>query len=287
MLSGSGKLRFALPGKGRLAEPAAELLRRSGYRFRARGRHLYATCTNDDIVFVFVRADDIPVLVDAGVADVGITGSDLVAERQAEVATLLELGFGRCRLCVAVPESYEAAGLEPLAGKTVATSFPRTTEAFFAAKGVKINAVEMSGSVEIMVALNMADAIVDIVETGDSLRENHLKVHAEIGQFQTVLVASPAAADDPRVAKLCRRIEGVLVADRYSVLEYNIPASALAEAETVTPGFESPTVSPLDAEGWLAVKVMVEKKRVVEAMDRLEAIGATGIFETELRNCRL
>ncbi len=283
----TSKIRFALPNKGRLNEPACDLLRRSGYAFRLHGRNLYATCSTADIVFIFVRADDIPVLVASGVVDVGITGSDLVAERSADVATVLPLGFGRCRLCLAGPDHLPDADLAPFAKGTIATSFPRITSAFFAERQMDVRVVEMSGAVEIMIALRLADGIVDIVETGDSLRENGLKVLAEIARHESVLIAHPARAADPAIAQIRRRLEGVLVAGRYSMLEYNIPASRLKDAEAVAPGFEGPTVSPLDREGWLAVKVMVEKARVVEVMDRLEALGATAILETELRNCRL
>ena len=283
----TSKIRFAVPNKGRLNEPATDLIRRSGYSFRLHGRHLYATCSTADIVFIFVRAEDIPVLVASGVAAVGITGSDLVAEREAAVDLLLELGFGKCRLCVAGPEGAEEANLSAFAGKTIATSFPHTTQQFFANQGVNVCVLEMQGSMEIMVSLQLADGIVDIVETGDSLRENHLKVLAEIGQYQSVLIAHPSTSADPRVVQIRRRLEGVLVASRYSILEYNIPADRLKQAELITPGFQSPTVSQLDQAGWLAVKVMVEKSGVVQVMDRLEALGATAILETEVRNCRL
>ncbi len=286
-LTEPNRIRFAVPSKGRLNEPAVELLKRSGYSFRLSGRNLYATCTSADIVFIFVRADDIPVLVDSGVVDLGITGSDLVAEREATVETLLELGFGRCRLAVAVPEGFEGEALSGLDGRRIATSFPRTTERFFADQGASVKCMEMNGAVEIMVALELADAIVDIVETGDSLRENHLRVLREIGQYQAVLVAHPSMATDARVLQIRRRLEGILVASRYSILEYNIPARLLKQAETITPGFESPTVSQLDQQGWLAVKVMVEKAQVGAVMDALETLGATAIFETEVRNCRL
>lgn len=280
------KIRFCVPSKGRLNEPSVDLIRRAGYGFRVSERRLYASCANADIVFIFARADDIPVLVDSGVADMGITGCDLVAEREANVAQLLDLGFGQCRLCLAGPESMEA-DLGQFAGKTIATAFPRTTQRFFASRGIDVRVIEMMGSMEIMVALQLSDGIVDIVETGDSLRENHLKVLAEIGRYQSVLIANPGVATDPRVAQVRRRLEGVLVASRYSLLEYNVPAALLKEAEKVTPGYRSPTVSQLDQEGWLAVKVMVEKSAVVQAMDRLEQLGASAILETEIRNCRL
>ena len=287
MISDRQRLRVALPGKGRLREPTIELLKKAGFDFRAKDRNLYATCTNADIVFIFVRTDDIPVLINAGVVDAGITGSDLVLERKADVETVLSLGYGRCRLCVAVKDSYPHDGIEPLKGKTIATSFPHITGRFFEEKGVPVNCVEMNGSVEIMVALGLADAIVDIVETGDSLRDNNLKVLSDIGRYETVLICSKTVKDDHRVANLKRRIEGILVASRYSILEFNIPEKALKDAENIAPGYESPTISHLDEPGWVAVKVMVPKDKVVDSMDRLQDIGATAILETEVKNCRL
>jgi ATP phosphoribosyltransferase len=138
-----------------------------------------------------------------------------------------------------------------------------------------------------MVALGLADAIVDIVETGDSLRDNNLRILKDIGKYETMLVASKSISNDPRVKNIKRRMEGILVANRYSILEFNIREENLRDAEKIAPGYESPTISKLDQEGWLAVKVMVEKNKVVETMDRLESIGATAIIETEVRNCRL
>ncbi|HPS58677.1 MAG TPA: ATP phosphoribosyltransferase [Spirochaetota bacterium] len=286
-LSDSGRLKFAIPSKGRLMEPTIELLKKSGFKFRAQGRNLYATCTNYDIVFIFIRADDIPVLVDSGVVDLGITGSDLIQERQADVVHLLNLGYGQCRLCVAVRDEWKDDKLESLAGMNIATSFPVMTGVFFKNHNVHVNCIEMNGSVEIMIALNLAQAIVDIVETGDSLRDNNLKVYKEIGIYETTLISSKKIAGDERVTRIKRRIEGVLVANHYSMLEYNIHESKLREAEKITPGFESPTVSKLDEKEWLAVKVMVKKGEVVQVMDRLEALGATAILETEIVNCRL
>jgi len=286
-LSDNSKLRFAVPGKGRLREPSIEMLRKAGYSFRASGRNLYATCTSADIVFIFVRADDIPVLVHQGVVDLGITGSDLVIERRADVASILPLGFGRCRLCVAVRNSFEDNGLESLEGKNIATSFPVMTGDYFAAQGVDVNCIEMNGSVEIMVGLSLADAIVDIVETGDSLRDNDLRVFSDIGRYEATLISRASLAEDPRVLQVKRRIQGILVASQYSMLEYNIRENLLKQAEAITPGFESPTVSRLDQENWLAVKVMVRKNEVVQVMDGLEKLGATAILETEILNCRL
>jgi len=286
-LNDTGRIKFAIPSKGRLMEPTIELLKKSGFKFRAQGRNLYATCTNYDIVFIFIRADDIPVLVDSGVVDLGITGSDLIEERRADVVRLLDLGYGQCRLCVAVKDEWEDRTLGSLAGMNIATSFPVMTQEYFKKNNVKVNCIEMNGSVEIMIALNLAQAIVDIVETGDSLRDNNLKVFSDIGIYETTLIASRKITGDERITRIRRRIEGVLVASNYSMLEYNIPEGSLKEAEQITPGFESPTISRLDEKGWLAVKVMVRKNEVVQVMDRLEALGATAIIETEIMNCRL
>ena len=286
-LNDSGRIKFAIPSKGRLMEPTIDLLKKSGFKFRAQGRNLYATCTNYDIVFIFIRADDIPVLVDSGVVDLGITGSDLIQERMADVDHLLHLGYGQCRLCVAVKDEWKEESLESLTGINIATSFPVMTTEYFKKQDVNVICIEMNGSVEIMIALNLAQAIVDIVETGDSLRDNNLKVFKEIGLYETTLIASKKIAGDERVTRIKRRREGVLVANHYSMLEYNIHESRLKEAEKITPGFESPTVSRLDEKEWLAVKVMVKKSEVVQVMDRLEALGATAIIETEIMNCRL
>ncbi len=287
MLIESNRLKFAIPGKGRLREPAIELLQKAGFKFAPRNRNLYATCTNENITFIFVRPEDIPVLAAQGVVDLGITGSDLVIERACDVDTVLPLDFGKCRLCVAVREETEERDLSFFNGKRIATSFPEITKKFFADKGIQVTTIEMNGSVEIMVALGLADAIVDIVETGDSLRDNNLKVFTDIGCYETVLVASKNVSDRSQIEKIRRRIEGVIVATQYTLLEYNVHRDNLRDAEAITPGFSSPTLSPLEAEGWYAVKVMVKKNTVPEVMDRLEAIGAKAILETEVKNCRL
>ncbi len=286
-ISETGKIKCAVPSKGRLNEPSVNLLKRAGYSFRTKGRNLYATCTNADIIFIFVRADDIPVLVQSGAVDMGITGSDLILERNADVATVMELGFGKCRLCVAVKDWFKETALSSFAGKTIATSFPRITQDFFAKNNVPVNCIEMKGSVEIMVDLALAEGIVDIVETGDSLRDNNLKIFAEIGSYETVLIANRNFAERPELLQIKRRIEGILIADKYTLLEYNIPADRFRDAEQITPGFSSPTVSRLDREGWLSVKVMVQKSEAISVMDRLESIGARAIIETSAVNCRL
>ncbi|RPJ08366.1 MAG: ATP phosphoribosyltransferase, partial [Spirochaetaceae bacterium] len=166
-------------------------------------------------------------------------------------------------------------------------SFPHITQSFFKKHKARVDCLEMSGALEIMIGLGLADAIMDIVETGDTMRENNLKVVEEIGGYQTVLIGNRESAGLPEVLQIKRRLEGILIARKYSMLEYNIKKSLLKKAETITPGFEAPTVSDLDEAGWCAVKVMVEKKNVIDVMDKLESLGATAILETEIRNCRL
>lgn len=286
-LSEINKIKFAIPTKGRLKEPSIELLKKAGFSFRTTGRNLYATCTNAEIIFIFLRADDIPVLVESGVIDIGITGSDLVLERKADVTEVMKLGFGKCRLSVAVRDDLPDTDIRYFSEKKISTSFPVITEQFFNSKGVNIHCIEMNGSVEIMIALKLADGIVDLVETGDSLRDNDLRVFTDIGSYESVLISNKKLKNDPRINMIKRRMEGILVANMYSMLEYNIKSDKLKEAEKITPGFESPTVSSLDEAGWVAVKVMVKKNDVVQVMDRLESLGATAIIETEILNCRL
>jgi ATP phosphoribosyltransferase len=174
-----------------------------------------------------------------------------------------------------------------LAGRRIATSFPRVTRTWLAARGVDAHFVELSGSVEVMIALGVADAIVDLVETGSTLAANRLRVLAEIGRYETVLVQNHRPADQALVDRIVRRLEGIVIARSWSLLEYNVPRSRLAEAEKITPGFNSPTVMQLEDAEWCAVRAMVRRGEAHAIMERLEAIGASAIIETTIANCRL
>ena len=174
-----------------------------------------------------------------------------------------------------------------LAGKRIATSFPRITRRWLTDRGVEAHLVELSGSVEIMIQLGVADAVVDLVETGSTLAANRLRVIAEIGRYETVLVQNEQVADGALADRIVRRLEGIVIARSYSLLEYNIPRGRLAEAEAVTPGFHSPTVSSLEDPNWCAVRAMVRRGEAHGIMERLEAIGASAIVETSISNCRL
>jgi len=235
----------------------------------------------------FLRTDDIPILCAEGAIDLGITGGDLVAESGVALTTRLSLGVGNCRLAVCVPESEVINRPEDLAGKRIATSFPHVTQEYLAKYGASAHTVELTGSVEVMIALGVADAIVDLVETGSTLAANRLRILDEIGSYETVIVQNPQTSHAALADRIVRRVEGVVIARAYSLLEYNIPSAKLTEAESITPGFNSPTVSRLEDENWHSVRAMVKRGEVIEIMEQLEALGATAILETAIANCRL
>lgn len=280
-------LRIGVPSKGRLADVATDLLREAGLSFKRQDRSLFARVREMSVDVTFLRTEDMPVLCAEGAIDMGITGSDLVAESGAGVLERLRLGVGRCRLAICVPEDSAIASPRDLHHTRVATSFPNATRAFLAGHGAEAHLVELSGSVEVMIALGVADAIVDLVETGSTLAANRLRVLTDIGSYEAVLIQRPDLADTDLADRIVRRVEGVVIARGYSLLEYNVPRALLPAAEKITPGFKSPTISALEDPDWCAVKVMVKRGEVISIMERLEALGASAILETQITNCRL
>ena len=280
-------LRLGLPSKGRLADISAQLLVEAGLNFRRTERSLFARCRDMPVEVVFLRTDDIPVLVAEGAIDLGVTGADLVAESGVDLVHRLDLGIGSCRLALCVAEDSPISEPGRLDGTRVATSFPNITRDWLAGHGAQVHFVPLSGSVEVTIQLGVADAIVDLVETGSTLAANRLRVLAEIGRYETVLVQNRAFRDAALADRIVRRLEGIVIARTWSLLEYNIPRSHLAEAERVTPGFNSPTVSALEDPGWCAVRAMVRRGEIHSIMERLEAIGASAVIETRIANCRL
>ncbi len=287
MLSTDG-LRVAVPSKGRLQERAIELLRAAGLRFRVSGRRLFAVCSDTNTRIIFSNVADIPVLVAEGVVDLGITGSDQVAEKGVSVVTHERLGFGRCRVSLAVHQDAPYDTPAALAGKVVGSKFVSLAESYFAERGIRdVHVIPIQGAVEVMVLLGMVDAIVEIVETGNSLVENDLVELDTLLPAEAVLIGREEPRDPGARDTLLRRIQGVLVAARYSLVEYNCPAARIEEAVRITPGFSSPTIQELRDPSWLAVKVLVERDSVQEVMDELEKLGCTAILETGLRHTRL
>ncbi|TWT83846.1 ATP phosphoribosyltransferase [Planctomycetes bacterium CA13] len=280
-------LRIGLPSKGRLCDVATDLLTQAGLQFRRQSRGLFARVSGLPIDLIFLRTDDIPTLCAEGAIDMGITGSDLVEEAGADIQLRMKLGVGRCRLAVCVPDDSSAKSASDLDTKRIATSFPSITERYLAGHDAEAHLVSLTGSVEVMIQLGVADAIVDLVETGSTLAANRLRILGEIGSYETVLIQNDHCRDQVTADRVVRRLEGVVIARDYSLLEYNIQRTKLSEAEKITPGFDSPTINALEDQAWCSVRVMVKRKEVIDAMEKLEILGASAIFETMLSNCRL
>jgi len=280
-------LRIGIPSKGRLSELATDLLMQAGLNFRRQDLSLFARVSSIPAEITFLRTDDIPTLCAEGAIDLGITGSDLIEEAGADVVVRMKLGVGRCRLAICVPTTGNIQDPSELKGKRVATSFPNTTERYLKQHDAPVHLVKLNGSVEVMISLGVADAIVDLVETGSTLAANQLRILTEIGQYETVLIQSPNCRDSATADRIVRRLEGVVIARDYSLLEYNIPRDKLAAAEAITPGFTSPTVTSLENNSWCAVRAMVKRSDIIPIMEKLELLGALAILETSINNCRL
>lgn len=287
MTATSNLLRLGVPSKGRLSELASELLQQSGLTFRRQDRSLFARVSGLPVEITFLRTDDIPVLCAEGAIDLGITGSDLLEEAEVDVLVRMPLGFGRCRLALCVPTDSSITDPSQLSNHRIATSFPNTTQRYLTKHGASARLVKLHGSVEVMISLGVADAIVDLVETGSTLAANQLQILTEIGHYESVLIQNHRCRDVATADRIVRRLEGIVIARDYSVLEYNVPRAKLADAERVTPGFNSPTVSALEDPAWVAVRVMVRRKEAIGIMEQLEQLGASAILETGIHNCRL
>jgi ATP phosphoribosyltransferase len=277
-----GRLRLAVPNKGRLVEPALALLHDAGLVFEEHDRSLVARVQNFDLDILFVRTNDIVEFVRDGVADVGITGVDLLAEtgQDADVPKVRDLGFGRCRLAAAVPSDSTARNVEDLAGARVATAHPNTARRFFETRGIDVEIIPISGAVEVAPRLGLADAIVDLVSTGSTLVMNGLRPIGDVLQSQAILIANPRAyrdrADD--LAAIDTMLSAVIAARGRKYLMMNAPAAKLAELEDLLPGLESPSVIPLAHAGMIAIHSVVDADAVWGLLPRLKAAGASGIL---------
>ena len=281
-------LQLAVPNKGALSERAVSLLAEAGYRCTRSGRELIVKDRENDVNFIFLRPRDIAVYVGKGVLDLGITGRDLIADSNAPVVEIMPLEFGRSRFCFAAPadSGWTVADLN---GKHIATSYPELLRRNLEQRGLSAEIVRLDGAVEISVGLGVADSIADVVESGRTLAEAGLAVIGEpMLKSEAVLVArSREIAAAPDVKILMGRIKGILLADTYAMIEYDIPRAQLAAVCAITPGIESPTVAPLSNPDWVAVKSMIRRQDSNRIMDELYAEGARGIIVTEIRSCRI
>lgn len=272
-------LRLAIPNKGRLAEPSVELLRSAGLEFELSERRLSAGVRNADIELLFVRTDDIAEYVADGLVELGLTGADLVAERGGALHTVLSLGFGACSLVLAVPRDGELAAAADLAGCRIATSFPRVTAAYLAAEGVDAQVVEVRGAVEVTPQLGVADAVVDLVASGSTLRMNGLRPIATLLASEAVLVARNGTADaDDRVRGLVDMLRSVLDARGREYMMMNAPAESLERIRALIPGLSGPTVMPLADPAFIAVHSVVERSQLWRIVPALKEVGARDIL---------
>ncbi len=280
-------LRVAVPNKGALAEPARKIVSEAGYLRTSRGNELVISDPDNDAEFFFLRPRDIAVYVGAGRLDVGITGRDMLLDSGATAVEVLPLGFGASTFRLAAPEGT-ALGIRDLEGKRIATSYPGVLQAELDRNSVSATIVKLDGAVENAVALGVADAVADVVDTGSTLRKAGLTVVGETLLRSEGLLIRPAGSEpSTAAANFIRRVEGVIAARLYVMVDYDIKADQLDAASAVTPGLESPTVSPLREEGWFAVRAMVPRAEVHAVMDSLYELGGRGILVTDILACRL
>ena len=283
-------LRIAVPNKGALSEAAAAMLSKAGYRQRSDTKDLVLIDELNNVEFYYLRPRDIAVYVGEGTLDLGITGRDMLLDSGANAEEIMALGFGASKFRFAAPAGGSLT-LEALNGQRIATSYPGLLGSYLEGHGVSARLIHLDGAVESSIRLGVADAIADVVETGTTLRKAGLELFGDpILLSEGILVQRPQARgriDPLALGHLKQRLSGVIVARDYVLMDYDIPAERVDAASALTPGLESPTISPLAKQGWVAVRVMVPAKGHQLLMDHLHDLGARGILVSELSACRL
>lgn len=287
-------LRIAVPNKGSLSGPAGEMLHEAGYQQRRESKELRIVDPVNEVEFFYLRPRDIAIYVSSGRLDIGITGRDLLIDSGANAEEILPLGFARSTFRFAAKPGT-ANGVTDLKGKTVATSYEGIVAGHLADNGIDAAVVHLDGAVETAIELGVAEVIADVVETGTSLRNAGLEVFGDpIMKSEAVVIrrvgadtSAESAEHESKVQQFLRRLQGVLVARTYVMMDYDCRVEQLEKAVALTPGLESPTVSPLHNEGWVAVRAMVPAKEAQRIMDDLYDIGARAILTTAIHACRL
>ncbi|AVZ39409.1 MULTISPECIES: ATP phosphoribosyltransferase [unclassified Dietzia] len=281
-------LRVAVPNKGALSESASEMLSEAGYRRRTEGsKDLTLIDRENDVEFFFLRPKDIAVYVGSGRLELGITGRDLSMDSMAEVDELLELGFGHSTFRYAGPAGSGWTS-DRLAGARIATSYPNIVRQDLERRGIDAEVIRLDGAVEISIQLGVADCIADVVGSGRTLKVHGLEAFGEVlCDSMGVLISRTGEAITPAMAQLRARLQGVVFAQQYMMLDYDCPREILDSVSAITPGIESPTVSPMADPAWVAVRSMVPRKKVNSIMDELVAAGAKAVIATDIRSCRM
>ena len=279
-------LRIALPNKGSLSSSAQDMLRESGYRQRQDSKELRLLDADNGVEFFYLRPRDIALYVGEGTLDVGVTGRDLLLDSGAKAEEVMGLGFGRSRFHFAGPRG-RFTGLGELAGQRIATSYVGVVRAWLEAQGIDATVVRLDGAVETSIQLGVADVIADVVETGSTLQAAGLEVFGDAILTSEAVVITRGGSRPEGFEVFKRRLEGVLVARSYVMMDYDIGRDRLDDAVALAPGLEGPTISPLGKEGWVAVRVMVPRAGSQRLMDDLYDLGARAILLTDIHACRL
>jgi ATP phosphoribosyltransferase len=280
-------LRIAVPNKGSLADASIAILKEAGYRQRTDSRDLVLADQANGVEFYYLRPRDIAIYVGSGELEAGITGRDLLIDSGATAEEVLPLNFGGSTFRFAAPVGSKYS-LSDINGKRVATAYPGLVQNFFSQNSVQADVVRLDGAVESSVRLGVADLIADVVSTGNTLRQAGLEVFGDpILTSEAVLIKRPGVDVPAGLDILIRRLQGVVTARQYVLLDYDVPKSAVDKACSITPGLESPTISPLQKEDWVAVRAMVLRNETNRLMDELWALGARGILVTDIHACRL
>lgn len=280
-------LKVAVPNKGLLSESAIATLLEAGYRQRKDSRDLVLVDNSNQVEFYYLRPKDISIYVGSGELDAGITGRDLLINSSAKADEILALDFGLSTFRFAAPTG-KSWKLSDVAGKRIATSYTGLLSSYLAKEKITATLVPLDGAVESSIRLGVADVIADVVSTGNTLRQAGLEVFGEpIIHSEAILIARPGVKIENSLETLVRRLKGVVTARQYVLMDYDCPTEVLEKACSITPGFESPTISPLRKDGWVAVRSMVLKKDIHKVMDELWSVGAKGVLVTEIKACRL
>ena len=281
-------LRIAIPNKGQLADPTQKLLREAGYLRSHHPRDLVVSDPENDVEFFFLRPRDVATYVGAGTLDFGISGKDLLIDSNSKAESIMDLGFGQSSFRIAVTADKANGGLSGLDGMKIATSYPNILQSWLKQSTIKAEIVVLDGAVENAVRLGVADAVADVVDTGTTLKQAGLVIIGEpVLVSQAVLLRGPNTKESVETENFIRRISSVLVAREYVMIDYDIEQSKVELASKITPGIESPTISPLHVAGWVAVRAMTKRKEMHRVMDELYAAGAKGVIVTEIMACRL
>ena len=280
-------LRLAVPNKGSLSDSSALMLKVEGYRQRHDPRDLVFFDPEYDVEFYYLRPRDIAIYVGSGELDAGVTGRDLLIDSAATAAEVLSLDFGRSTFRFAAPEGMAISEAE-LSGLRIATAYPGLVQRYLDERSITASVVRLDGAVESAIRLGVADVIADVVSTGGTLRQAGLKVFGDpLLSSEAVVIERTGAERSTALETMIRRLNGVVIARQYVLVDYDVQTELLEQACGLTPGIESPTISPLQKSGWSAVRAMVKRKEINQIMDELWSIGARGILVTDIHACRL